>query len=273
MDITSTVTLNNGVEMPCLGLGVWQAGAGDETRQAVLWALEAGYRHIDTARIYGNEREVGQAVRDSGIPRDQVFVTTKLWNGDHGYDKARRALQDSLRRLGFEYVDLYLIHWPVEGKRGESWRALVQAQADGLARAVGVSNYQERHLDELVRESDVVPAVDQVEFSPFLYQEGLLEHCRRLGVRLEAYSPLTRGRRLDEPVLVETAARHGATPAQVLIRWALQHATVVIPKSVHRERIRENADVFGFELSGEEMAALDSLHRDRHETWDPTNVA
>jgi diketogulonate reductase-like aldo/keto reductase len=272
MDIASTITLDNGVLMPRLGLGVWRAAAGREVRDAVTWALEAGYRHIDTARLYGNERDVGEVVRASGLPREDVFITTKLRNQDHGYRQAKRALDESLADLGVDYVDLYLIHWPVERLRLESWRALEEALADGKARAIGVSNYLPRHLDELLAASDVAPAVDQVEFSPFLYQRELLEYCRAHGIALEAYSPLTRGRRLDDPVLVAVAARYGRTPAQVLIRWALQHDLVVIPKSVTRERVRENAAVFDFILSDADMAELDALDEGAHYAWDPTPV-
>jgi diketogulonate reductase-like aldo/keto reductase len=272
MDIASTITLDNGVLMPRLGLGVWRAASGREVRDAVTWALEAGYRLIDTARLYGNERDVGEVVRASGLPREDVFITTKLRNQDHGYRQAKRALDESLADLGVDYVDLYLIHWPVERLRLESWRALEEALGDGKARAIGVSNYLPRHLDELLAASDVAPAVDQVEFSPFLYQRELLEYRRAHGIALEAYSPLTRGRRLDDPVLVAVAARYGRTPAQVLIRWALQHDLVVIPKSVTRERVRENAAVFDFILSDADMAELDALDEGAHYAWDPTPV-
>lgn len=272
LDIASTITLNNDVAMPRLGLGVWQAASGGETRRAVLWALEDGYRQVDTARIYGNEKDVGSALRESGLPRDQVFVTTKLWNRDQGYEKAKKALSVSLHELGLDYVDLYLMHWPVEGKRLESWRAMEELQAGGYARAIGVCNFHERHLDELLADTDVVPAVDQVEFSPFLYQRPLLEYCRERDIALEAYSPLSRGRRFDHPVVVEVARRRHRSPAQVLIRWALQHDLVVIPKSVNRQRIRENAAVFDFELEPDDMAELDGLNENRHEAWDPTEA-
>jgi diketogulonate reductase-like aldo/keto reductase len=272
MDITSTITLNNGVEMPRLGLGVWHAASGREVRDALRWAFAAGYRLVDTARLYRNERDVGEVLRESGLPRDQVFITTKLHNDDHGYQRAKRALDASLRDLGLDFVDLYLIHWPVEGLRLESWRALEQALAAGKARAVGVSNFLPRHLDELLAAADVVPAVDQVELSPFLYQRDLLGYCRARGIQVESYSPLTRGRRLDEQALVAVAAAHGKTPAQVLIRWALQHDLVVIPKSVRRERIVENADVFDFALSAAEMERLDALDRGEHQSWDPERV-
>jgi diketogulonate reductase-like aldo/keto reductase len=272
VEAVEAVTLNNGVEMPALGLGVWQAKTGSQCRQAVLWALEAGYRHIDTARIYGNEKDVGAAVRESGVPRAEVFVTTKLWNGDQGYDRALGAFDRSLSALGFDYIDLYLIHWPAPEKRDDSWRALQRILQEGRARAIGVSNYTDRHLAQLLGWADVRPAVNQVEFSPFLFQNDLLEFCRGHGIQLEAYSPLTRGRRLQDGRILEVAGRVGRTPAQVLIRWALQHGTVVIPKSVRRERIFENAAVFDFSLPAEEMAALDALGESQRFAWDPSAV-
>jgi diketogulonate reductase-like aldo/keto reductase len=259
LTIDSTVTLNNGVTMPWLGLGVFKAEYGEQTRRAVRWALEAGYRHIDTAKVYGNEPSVGEAVADGPVPRDQLFITTKVWNNDQGYDKTLKACEDSLKRLGMDYIDLYLVHWPVKDKRLETWRAMERLLGEGRCRAIGVSNYMAHHLRELLDASDTVPAVNQVEFSPFLYRKDLLEQCRAAGIVLEAYSPLTRGARLDDPTLAAVAARHGKSPARVIIRWILQHQVIVIPKSVHRERIEENADVFDFELSAEEMAAIDGL--------------
>jgi methylglyoxal/glyoxal reductase len=272
MDIASTVTLNNGVEIPRFGLGVWQAKAGAEVRHAVRWALEAGYRHLDTARIYGNERDVGAVLREGIVSREDVFVTTKLWNGDQGYETTKAAFAASLRDLGLDHVDLYLMHWPVEGKRLESWRAMEELLATGKVRAIGVSNFLQPHLDELLGHASVVPAVDQVELSPFLYQRDLLEYCRGHGIQLEAYSPLTRGRRLDDPTLTAVGARYGKSTAQVLIRWALQHDLVVIPKSVTRRRVLANADVFDFELGPDDMAVLDALDEGRHFAWDPTGV-
>lgn len=272
LTIASTVTLNNGVEMPRFGLGVYQAPRGAPTYDAVAAALALGYRLVDTAALYGNEADVGRALGDSGVPRERLFVTTKLWNDDHGYDAALRAFDQSLSRLGLEYVDLYLIHWPVEGLRGESWRALEALQRDGRCRAVGVSNYTVRHIDELLDRCDIVPAVNQVEFSPYLYQRALLEHCHRRGIRLEAYSPLTKARKLGDPALVRVAARYGKTPAQILVRWALQRDVVVIPKSVDRGRIAENAGVFDFDIAPEDMTALDALDRGLRTSWNPTDA-
>jgi methylglyoxal/glyoxal reductase len=270
--VRSTVELRNGVKMPVLGLGVWQSAPGEETRSAVAEALATGYRHVDTARAYRNEGDVGAAIRDSGIPRGEVFVTTKLWNADHGYDKALRAIDHSLESLGMEQVDLYLVHWPVEGLRRDTWRAMEKILGDGKARAVGVSNYTARHLDELLGQAKVPPAVNQVEFNPFLFQQELLAHCRRHGIQLEAYGPLVRAHKMEHPVLQRTARKHGKTPAQVLLRWGLQHDLVVIPKSVRPERIRENADLFGFELDAEDVGALDALDEGYRTSWDPTGV-
>ncbi|MGB8930471.1 MAG: aldo/keto reductase [Anaeromyxobacteraceae bacterium] len=272
LHLGSTVTLRGGVEMPMLGLGVWQSAAGDETRSAVASALAAGYRHVDTARAYSNEKDVGAAIRESGIDRSQLFVTTKLWNTDHGYGRAIRALDKSLEFLGLEQVDLYLVHWPVEGLRRETWRAMEQLLADGKTRAIGVSNYTVRHLDELLAEAKVPPSVNQVEFHPFLNQRALLEYCQRHAIQLEAYGPLVRGQRMAHPVLKRIAARHRRTAAQVLLRWGLQHGLVVIPKSVHAERIRENSDLYGFALDAGDMDALDHLDEGLRTCWDPTDA-
>ncbi len=272
LTLRSTATLRGGVEMPRLGLGVWQSAPGEETRRAVLEALAVGYRHVDTARAYRNESDVGAAIRESGIPRREVFVTTKLWNADHGYDKALAAIDRSLESLGMEQVDLYLVHWPVEGLRGDTWRAMERILADGKARAIGVSNYTIRHLDELLGRAKVPPSVNQVEFSPFLYQKALLDHCRKLGIQLEAYGPLVRGHRMDHPALVAIAKKHRRTPAQVLLRWGLQHDLVVIPKSVHAERIRENADLYGFALDADDLKTLDGLDEGYRTSWDPTDA-
>ncbi len=274
-DVRSRVRLSQGTEMPVLGLGVFQSPPGTETRQAVEWALDAGYRLIDTAAMYGNESDVGAAVRASGISRAEIFVTTKLWHTDHGYDAAKRACHLSLERLGLEYIDLYLIHWPrtdPPANRLESWRALEELKSEGACRAIGVSNYAVRHLEEL-EDARVPPAVNQVEFHPFVYDPELLEYCDAHAIRLEAYSPLTRNRRLDDPTVASVAATHSRSPAQVLIRWGLQHGVVEIPKSTHRERIQENSRVFDFTLSDDEMARLDGLRDRRRVTqWDPAAI-
>jgi len=268
----ATVKLNNGVEIPLLGLGVYQSPPGKTTQDAVKHALKCGYRLVDTARVYGNEQDVGLALRESGLPREEVFVTTKLWNSDHGYDSTIRACEESLRRLGLKYLDLYLVHWPVSGVRNESWRAMEKLLRDGKCRAIGVSNYTINHLNDLLASSNTIPAVNQVEFHPFLYQQKLLEYCQGHGIQLEAYSPLTRGERLNHPKVVEIARKHERTSAQILIRWAVQHSVVAIPKSVRNDRILENSRVFDFTLSSSEMKALDSLNEDFRTCWDPSNL-
>jgi diketogulonate reductase-like aldo/keto reductase len=260
LTVTSTVQLNNGVAMPWFGLGTFLSEKGLPTQNAVRWALEAGYRHIDTAAIYRNEEDVGLALRQSGIDRREVFIVTKVWNEDHGYDSTLRAYDASLKRLGTDYVDLYLIHWPVSKLRGQTWKALVKLLEEDRCRAIGVSNYTVRHLEELLAESTVVPAVNQVEFNPFLYRKELLDYCRAKGIQLEGYCPLARARKLDDPRLVAVAAKYGKTPAQVAIRWALQREVVTIPKSIHQERILENADVFDFDMAAEDMETLDALN-------------
>jgi len=272
LSIQSRVKLNNGVEMPMLGLGVWQMAQGAETQRAVKYALESGYRLIDTAKLYANERDVGIAVRESGVPRDEVFVTTKLWNTDHGYEPAIKAFNRSMRELGFDYIDLYLIHWPVNPLRKDSWRALEKLLEEGKCRAIGVSNYTVGHLQELLRTSSTPPAVNQVEFSPFLFQEDLLDFCRDHSIQPEAYSPLTKGMRLNDPKLRPFSVKYHKTTAQILIRWALQHGIVAIPKSSRPERIMENSQVFDFEISSDDMKTLNALGEDYRTSWDPTDV-
>ena len=259
--IEARVRLNNGIEMPWLGIGTWKMAPGRVTERAVRTALDLGYRLIDTARLYRNEADVGRAVRESGIPRDEIFVTTKLWNSDHGYDQALRGFDGSLRELGLDYVDLYLIHWPGNGRREETWRAFEAILRGGRARAIGVSNYAPRHLEEMDRYASVMPAVNQIEFSPFVFEPTDLEAAGRRGIRVEAYTPLTRGRRLDDPRLRAIAAKYGKSPAQVLLRWCLDHEVVTIPKSENPAHIRENANVFDFRLAPEDLHALDGLSK------------
>ena len=257
--------------MPILGIGVFQSRPGRETREAVEAALQAGYRHVDTARVYGNEQDVAAGIAASGLERSEVFVTTKLWNADQGYESALRAFDASAARLGGP-PDLYLVHFPVQEVRRESWRALRRLHADGRVRAIGVSNYTVPHLEELLGESPVAPAVNQVEFHPFLFQRDLLEFCRARGIQLEAYAPLVKAHRMDHPVLLRVAGAHAKTPAQVLVRWCIEHEVVAIPKSVRRARIEENAQVFDFALAPEELAALDALGETYRTSWDPTEV-
>jgi diketogulonate reductase-like aldo/keto reductase len=264
-----TRVLADGTEIPLLGLGVWQVPEGRECEDAVGWALEAGYRHIDTAQAYGNERSVGRALRDSGVPREEVFITTKFF--PRHQDPAAEA-ERSLERLGVEFVDLYIIHWP-EGGPTWAWDGMQRARERGHARSIGVSNFSIAELDELIAVADVAPTVDQVQFSPFEYRRRLLEACEERGVVIEAYSPLGTGRHLGDRTVAEIADRLGRTPAQVLIRWSVQRELVVLPKSTHRERIAQNAEVFDFTLSGEDMAALDALdgtdgtEQARESTW------
>lgn len=226
---------------------------------SVRWALDIGYRHIDTASIYQNESGVGKALAESGVDRDAVFVTTKVWNDQQGYEKTLEAFDESRRKLRIDVIDLYLIHWPIKGMFKETWKALEKLYADGKVRAIGVSNFLAHHLEDLISDFDVVPAVNQVELHPFLRQKELHDFCRQNGIQMEAWSPLTRGRFLDNEVITRIAKRHGKSPAQVLIRWDLQNEIVTIPKSIHRERIEENSKVFDFELSAEEMKELDAL--------------
>ncbi|HEX3476055.1 MAG TPA: aldo/keto reductase [Kofleriaceae bacterium] len=269
---TPCLPLLTGAQIPQLGFGVWEVPEGATTRNSVTAALELGYRHVDTARVYGNEADVGAAIRASSVPRDQVFVTTKLWNDGHGYDAALRELDASLARLGMDHVDLYLIHWPVPGKRRDSWRALERAFADGRARAIGVSNYMVPHLRELLGEAKVVPHVNQIELSPFLQRRDTCALCREHGIVVEAYCPLTQGQRLADARLAAVARRVGRTPAQVLLRWSLEHGNVVLSRSVQRDHIAENAAVFDFALDAAAMAELDALEEGLATAWDPSGA-
>lgn len=272
LTLDTKFTLNNGVQIPALGIGTFQTRVGNETKNAVLYALEAGYRHIDTAEIYGNERNVGDAVKLSGIPREEIFITTKVWNSNHGYKPAISAFERSLKRLDTSYIDLYLIHWPEEGLRLETWRALETLLNEGNCRAIGVSNYTIWHLKELLEHSATVPVINQVEFSPYLYQKDLLDFCESNKIKLEAYSPLTKGVKLKDPKLIEIAQRHSKSPAQILIRWALQYDLVVIPKSKNKARIVENADVFNFSISSEDMDILNGFDENLRTGWDPSSA-
>ncbi|MFF9012619.1 aldo/keto reductase [Streptomyces sp. NPDC014870] len=251
--------------MPQLGFGVWQV-PDDEAAGAVATALEAGYRSIDTAAIYANEKGTGQAIAASGLPREELFVTTKLWNSEQGHDSTLRAFDTSLDKLGLDYVDLYLIHWPVPAKDAyvDTYRAFEKILADGRAKAIGVSNFLPEHLERLIGETSVVPAVNQIELHPQLQQHGSREAHARYGIATEAWSPLGQGKGLlDVPAIVAVAQKHGRTPAQVVLRWHLQTGNVVIPKSVTPSRIRENIDVFGFALDDEDMAAIAALDENR----------
>jgi diketogulonate reductase-like aldo/keto reductase len=243
--------------------------SGKSCESVVRAALDAGYRHIDTAAYYGNEESVGNAIRDSGIGRDEIYLTTKLWNSDHG--NPERALERSLGKLKMDYVDLYLIHYPVP-ERMRSWRTLTGLRAGGKARSIGVSNFTIRHLTELIVDSETIPAVNQVELHPYLSQRELVDFCRKNNIVVEAYSPLTHGERLDDPGLMAIARNYSKSPAQILIRWALQHDFVVIPKSAKRQRIIENADVFDFAISAADMQTLDGFNENLRTCWDPTRA-
>ncbi|WP_214761017.1 aldo/keto reductase [Exiguobacterium sp. s129] len=268
-------TLNNDVKMPMLGLGVYKVEDGAVTVDTVKAALEADYRLIDTAAIYQNEESVGQALREAGIPREDVFVTTKLWNEFHGFDEALQAFQDSLDRLGLEYVDLFLIHWPMPrfGKFVETYKALEQLYEEGRVRAIGVSNFEVEHLEQIIQSCSIVPAVNQVEIHPYLSQKELIAFCKRYDIQIQAWSPLMKGREaLEDDTIVEIANRHGKSPAQVILRWHLQNGVAVIPKSVTPSRIKENIQVFDFTLTKEEMAAIDTLNRDERTGSDPKEM-
>jgi 2,5-diketo-D-gluconate reductase A len=270
MTSVPTVTLNNGVEIPQLGFGVFQIEP-ENTREAVLAALETGYRHIDTAEMYGNEKQVGEAVRDSSVPREEVFVTSKLNNGYHAHDDALSAFARSLDDLGFDYLDLFLVHWPLPGVGDfvETWRAMEEIYRSGRAKAVGVSNFKESHLRRIFTETDVVPAVNQVELHPYLAQDDLRAFDTEHGIATEAWSPIAQGKVLDDPVITSIGERLGRTPAQVTLRWHLQRGDIVFPKSVTRSRVEENFRLFDFELTGQDMAAITSLDRGERTGPDP----
>lgn len=268
---TDGPTLNDGVKMPWLGLGVWKTKEGEEVIQSVKSAIAAGYRSIDTAAIYGNEEGVGQAIRESGVSRDELFITTKVWNDDQGYEKTLQAFETSRKKLGLDIVDLYLVHWPGKDKYLDTWKALIHLQKEGLVRSIGVSNFQIRHLQHIIEETGVVPVVDQVELHPLLSQKELLGYARENNIVLEAWSPLMQGN-LDQPVLAQIAERYGKTTAQVILRWDIQNGIIVIPKSVKEHRIRENAGIFDFELSAEDMAAIDALNQNKRFGSNPDEV-
>lgn len=269
------VILNNGIEIPQLGFGVWRVPS-DDTQTAVAEALRVGYRHIDTAKLYDNEEGVGAAVRESGLHRDEVFVTSKVWNTDQGYDDTMRAFDASMQRLGFDVLDLYLIHWPLPGQglAADTWRAMEKLYHEGRIRAIGVSNFHPHHLRALIDHADVVPTVNQVELHPFLQQEEVRAANTELGVATEAWAPLARGGELlDDPVIRHLADKHGRTPAQVVLRWHVQMDTIVIPKSVTPSRIAENFDIFGFELDDGDMTEVARLDRGHRTGPHPEEVA
>lgn len=268
------ITLNTGNKIPTIGYGTWQMN-DSEAADAVEQALSLGYRLIDTAAVYGNEKGVGEGIERSDVEREDMFVTTKLWNDEQGYESAFQAFDDSLDRLGLDYIDLYLIHWPATAQRRESWKALTELYESGRAKNVGVSNYTVRHLEEMKDYTDLVPAVNQVEFHPFLYkeQEELLEYCAAKNIVVEAYSPLARANKLEHDTLQDIGDTYGKTPAQVMLRWCMQQYTVPIPKSADPDRIKENFEVFDFELSGKDMEAINNLSQGMRTGSDPHDMA
>jgi 2,5-diketo-D-gluconate reductase A len=270
MSTVPTITLNDGRHIPQLGFGVWQIPNGKVT-DAVTTAIEAGYRHIDTAALYRNEQGVGRAIAKSGVPREELFVTTKVWNNDHGYDRTMRAFDSSIKKLASDYVDLYLIHWPApnQDRYVETWRALEKLRADGRARSIGVSNFHIAHLRRLLDETDTVPVINQIELHPNLPQAELRDFHSEHGIATEAWSPLAQGNLLQDKVITGLASKHGKSAAQVILRWHIQLGNVVIPKSVTPSRIRENIDVFDFELDDDDMRAIAELDRDSRVGIDP----
>lgn len=267
--LKSTVTLHNGVKMPVLGLGVWRLD-DKEAEAVVKYAFDAGYRSVDTAAAYGNEAGVGNAVSGSNVPREELFITTKVWNQDQGYDSTLRAFDLSMKKLKLEVLDLYLIHWPVKGKYKDTWRAMERLYEEGRIRAIGVSNFHKHHLENLMKDANIVPMVNQVEFHPLLNQEELRRFCKENRIQFEAWSPLMQGR-LDLPLLIQFGEKYGKSPAQIVLRWDLQHDVVTIPKSSNKNRIVENTGIFDFELSEEDMQAIDSLNENRRLGADPDN--
>ncbi|WP_342440484.1 aldo/keto reductase [Paenibacillus sp. FSL L8-0436] len=273
--LQDTTTLQNGVKMPWLGLGVFKVADGEELVLSVKQAIAHGYRSIDTAAAYQNERGVGQAIaeamKDNGLNREDLFITSKVWNADLGYDATLAAYEASLEKLGLEYLDLYLIHWPVEGKYKESWRALETLYTAGRVKAIGVSNFQIHHLEDVMKDAVIKPMVNQVELHPYLSQQPLRTFSKEQGIQIEAWSPLMQGQLLEQPVLQEIAAAYGKSVAQVILRWDLQHGIITIPKSTKEQRIIENAALFDFQLSDEDMSRIDGLNRDERVGPDPDN--
>ncbi len=259
LSITAKQPLNDGREIPCFGFGTWQLATGQQGIQALLTALESGYRQIDTARAYDNENLVGKAVRESKVPRNEIFISSKLWNTDHGRKEAKRACEKSLDALGTDYIDLYLIHWPSGGRNRETWEALLELQNEGKCRSVGVSNFGVDDLTDLMKHFDTIPAVNQIEFNVFVYPRELASFCQKNDIAVQAYSPLARGRGLKDAIVNEIAHEYDKQPNQVMLRWALQHGAIVIPKSSTPEHILSNAQVFDFELSENNMQRLDGL--------------
>ena len=269
MNISTTVTLNNKIQIPQLGLGVYKSTEGEEAYNSVRWAIEAGYRHIDTAKAYKNEASVGRAVRDCGIPRSEIFITTKLWTGDMREDRQEEGFYESLTKLDVEYIDLYLIHWAVKDKYVESWKIMEGLYKKGLIRAIGVCNFNPHHIDTLMETAEFTPVINQIELHPLLSQVPVSNYCSTKGIAVEAWSPLARGRLVDHPFLTAMGASREKSAAQIILRWHLQHGRIVIPKSVHKERIISNMDLYDFSLSDTEMGEIDALNQNMRFDHDP----
>ena len=269
--ISDVATLNNGVTMPYLGFGVYQVNEGNEVENAVKFALETGYRSIDTATVYGNELGVGTAIKESGIAREDIFLTTKVWNDDLRKQRTLKAFEESLEKLQTDYVDLYLVHWPVAGFYKQAWQAMEEIYASGRAKAIGVSNFLVHHLEDILSDGKVVPAVNQIEFHPYLVQPELLKFCQSNQIQVEAWSPLMQGHIVSVPTIKDMAKKYNKSEAQIVLRWDLQHGVVTIPKSVNPKRITENMQIFDFELSQEDMDALDALDKGKHFGPDPAD--
>ncbi|MDG0876210.1 aldo/keto reductase [Paenibacillus thiaminolyticus] len=274
-NVQSRTRLNNGIGMPWMGLGVFKVEEGSELVEAVKAAVKHGYRSIDTAAVYANETSVGQGIREAlaenGLNREDLFITSKVWNADLGYESTLAAFETSLKKLGLDYLDLYLIHWPVAGKYKDAWRALEKLYKDGRVKSIGVSNFQVHHLEDLLKDAEIMPVVNQVEFHPLLNQKELRDFTKKHGIQLEAWSPLMQGELLNHPLLKEIADKYGKSIAQVILRWDLQHGVVTIPKSTKEHRIVENASLFDFELSPEDMDRIDGLNENRRIGPDPDN--
>ncbi|WP_128895542.1 aldo/keto reductase [Longirhabdus pacifica] len=267
--LADCVTLNNGVQMPWFGLGVFKTKDGHQVIQAVKEAIQVGYRSIDTAAIYQNEQGVGVAVQESEVKREELFITTKVWNSNQGYEETLKAFEESRKKLQLEWIDLYLVHWPVKEKYKETWKALVKLYEEGYVKAIGVSNFQTHHLDDVIQDTGVVPSVNQVEYHPQLQQVELKKYCEKHHIQMEAWSPLMQGKLLDHPTLQKIASKHHKTTAQVILRWDIQQGVITIPKSVKFERIRDNANIFDFSLDEEDVKQIESMNIDKRNGPDP----
>ena len=270
-DIKGSFELRNGIQMPYLGLGTYQSDNDQEVVNAIKSAIKIGYRHIDTAAVYKNEEGVGESIRESGIDRSELFLVSKVWNDDQGYDETLKAFDESLTRLGVDYLDLYLIHWPVSGKYKETWKALEYLYAQKKIKAIGVSNFLKHHLEDLLKDCEVVPMVNQMEFHPYLVQQELIDYCNVNGIQYESWSPFMQGKVFELDICDDLAKKYNKSVAQIILRWNLQKGVVAIPKSVHENRIASNADIFDFELSDEDIAFLDGLETGERTGPDPDN--